>query len=419
MHKYIAAALTLFVLIDAAPADDWPQFRGPRRDGISRETGLYREWPPEGPKVLWTLEVCQGYAAAAIVGGKVYFNDYSEQDKEWYVRCVNLSDGQEQWRYAEKKRIRPNHSITRTVPAVDDKYVFSFDPKSVLHCLNAETGVENWQKKFVREYKTKNPPWYNGQCPLIESDRLIVAPGGDALIVAFNKDTGDEIWRTPNPDKWPMAHSSVMVAELCGVKQYLWTTLMGVVGVAADDGRILWTLPWKFNLAVAPSPVPIDDQRVFATSGYDADSVMIKLSREGDAFKAEAAFSFGSEFWNSECHTPIVWTNHLFAVGKKKRGLFTCLDFDGAQVWTSRGHSSYGLGSYILADGMFYILEGDSGVLRLLEASTTECKQLAQAQLLHGHDVWAPLALSDGKLVIRDMTTMICVEVGPPGIVGE
>ena len=115
--------------------------------------------------------------------------------------------------------------------------------------------------------------------------------------------------------------------------------------------------------------------------------------------------------WNSEVHTPIVYKGHMFAVGKKKRGLFTCLNFDGKEVWTSDGKASFGLGSFLLADGMFFVLEGDTGMLRLIEASTTEYKELAKAQVLNGQDVWGPMALSDGKLVLRDLTKMVCIDV--------
>ena len=118
--------------------------------------------------------------------------------------------------------------------------------------------------------------------------------------------------------------------------------------------------------------------------------------------------------WNSEVHTPVLFQNHMFAVGKKQRGLFTCLDLTGKQVWTSEGKTSFGLGSYLLADGMFFVLEGDTGVLRVIEANTKEYKELAKIEVLSGHDVWAPMALSDGKLVLRDMAKMVCIEVKGP-----
>ena len=412
-RRLMSAVLGLALLSATAAAENWPQFRGAHRDNISRETGLLRQWPEGGPKVLWSIEVCQGYAAAAIHSGRVYFNDYDPEANEWFVRCVALADGKELWRYKDAKRIRPNHGITRTVPAVDDKYVFSLDPKCVFHCLDAATGKELWRKSFVRDYKAQIPPWYNGQCPLIEADRVIIAPGGEALMVALKKDTGEGIWRTPNPEKWPLSHASVMPAELGGVKQYLWCTLFGPLGVSAADGKLLWFQPRKFNVAVAPSPLAIGDDRVFMTSGYEAGSIMLRLRRESDSFAVETVFDMSGEEWNSEVHTPILFEDRMFAVGRKKRGLFTCMDFDGQEIWTSRGHASFDLGSYLLADGMFFVLEGKTGMLRLLEANTTEYRELASAQVFSGHDVWAPMAISDGKMVLRDMTKMLCIEIAP------
>ena len=158
-YLWIVGGIAAFTA-SATSADDWPQFRGPHRNATSAETGLLREWPAGGPKVLWTTEVCIGYAAPAIYGGRVYFNDYDREAKEWLLRCLSLDDGRELWRFRDKKRIRPNHGITRTVPAVDDKYVFSLDPKCVFHCLDAATGKELWRKHLVREYQTTIPAWY-------------------------------------------------------------------------------------------------------------------------------------------------------------------------------------------------------------------------------------------------------------------
>ncbi len=420
MNGHRPFLILLLALVLAVPAtvgaDDWPQFRGPKRDGTSAETGLLRQWPEGGPAVLWSLAMDQGYSAAAIVGGRVYFNDYATATSEWLVRAVTLTEGKELWTFREMRRIRPNHGITRTVPAVDGKYVFSLDPKATFHALDAATGEELWRKNLVQEYGTKIPPWYVGQCPLIEDDRVIVAPGGkDVLVVAFDKATGNEVWRTPNPEGWPMSHASLMPAKLGGVDQYLYNTLFGAHGIAADGGALLWHFPFKFNVSASPSPLLIDDERVYITAGYDSGGAMLRVKRSGDAFATEEVFVHPPDEWNSEIHTPIVYKDHFFAVGKKRRGLFTCLDGAGKQVWTSDGHASFGLGGFILADGMFFLLEGKTGMLRLLEANTTAYKELANAQILGGHDVWAPPALADGKLVIRDLGRMVCLEVGKGG----
>lgn len=395
----------------AVPAEDWPQFRGPARDGISRETGLLRKWPAGGPKVLWTVPVGQGYAGAAIVGGRLYHNDYDEKRGEWGVYARSLATGAVIWHYGEARVIRPNHAITRTVPAVDGRYVFSLDPKLGLHCLDAKTGKQVWTRNLVADYKAVIPPWYNGQNPLLEPDRIVIATGGDAILVALDKATGKEIWRTPNPGKIVLTHSSVMPAVLGGVKQYLYGTLNGPLGVSAADGTLLWEFPRKFNVAVAPSPLAVDAERVLMTASYDAGSVMVRVRPAGKGFRAESVWDMRMNEWNSEVHTPIVYKGHMFAVGKKKRGLFSCLTFDGKEVWTSEGKASFELGSFLLADGMFFVLEGSTGVLRLIDANTTAYTELASAQVLSGPDVWGPMALSDGTLVLRDLTKMVALDV--------
>jgi outer membrane protein assembly factor BamB len=406
-------ALALSVLLASTPllADDWPQFRGPARDGASKETGLLRQWPAGGPKVLWTAPVGQGYAGAAILAGRVYHHDYDEKAGEWIVIARALADGKVIWQYKEARVIRPNHAITRTVPAVDGRYVFSLDPKLGLHCLDAKTGKQLWGKNLVAEYKATIPAWYNGQNPLVEPDRLVIATGGDAILVAFDKATGKEIWRTPNPKKHVLTHASVMPATLGGVRQYLFATLNGPIGVSAADGKLLWEFARKFNVAVSPSVLAIDGERVFMTASFDAGSVMVRVRREGTAFRAETAWDMKLNEWNSEIHTPIVHKGHLFAVGKKKRGLFTCLTFDGTEVWSSDGKAAFEMGSYLLADGMFFVLEGRTGMLRLLDANATGYKELASAQVLSGPDVWGPMALSDGKLIVRDLGRMVALDV--------
>jgi outer membrane protein assembly factor BamB len=278
IHYPIVMALGLLSMT-ASFAEDWPQFRGPDRDGRSSETDMLREWPEGGPEILWSTPLGPGYSSAAIHGGKVFFNDYDESTSEFLVRCLTLEEGKELWRFKETRRIRPNHAITRSVPATDGKLVFSLDPKTTLHAIDAETGKEVWRKNFVQEYGTKIPPWYNGQNPLIEDDKLIVAPAGtSALVVALNKATGEELWRTPNPDGWLLSHASPMPAKLGGVDQYLFSVLQGTVGISAADGTLLWHHPFKFNVSVSPSPLVIDSERVYVTAAYDSGGVMFRVT---------------------------------------------------------------------------------------------------------------------------------------------
>ena len=418
-----SSILSVLVLISiSASGGDWPQFRGLDRNNISAETGLLRSWPSQGPKVLWKTPVCEGYAGAAIKDGRIYLNDYNDQKKEHLIRCISLADGKDIWQWSYPVEVRPNHGITRTVPAIGQKLVFSLDPKCRFHALDAKTGKIVWQKNLVQDYKATIPGWYAGQNPLIDGDRVLLATGGDALIIAFDQATGKEIWRTPNPGKELMSHSSLMPATIGGVKQYLYLTMKNLMGVAASDGQLLWSVPFTARIVAVPSPISIGDGRIFVTSGYEAGSAMFQVDKGAAGFSARKLFALTSTQFNSEAQTPILFQNHLFAVSSKTRGRFTCLDLDGKVVWQSpvvsgnaEASRTFNLGGFLLADGMFFILDGNTGMLRLVEANTKEYIELASAQILHGEDVWGPLALSDGKLIIRDMGQMVCLQVGRSG----
>jgi outer membrane protein assembly factor BamB len=394
-------------------SEDWPQYRGQRRDGHSLATGLLRTWPAAGPPVVWETAVGPGYAAPSVIAGRVYLNDYSEEQSEWMVRCLALDDGNELWRYKVKKRIRPNHAITRSAPATDGGFVFAIDPKCELHCLDARNGELLWKKFLPAEYNSQIPAWYNGQCPLIDEDRVVIATGGRVLMTALEKDTGNAIWETENSKEFLLSHSSIMPVEIEGVRQYAYTTLKGPVGVEAASGKLLWHFPWKFNTAVSTTPLPLGDGKFFLTGGYHAQTVVCQVQREGDEWVDEELFSLPppTQGWNSEVHTPILYRDRIYGIGKQQRGLWTCLDLDGHELWTSQGQASFGLGGYVLADGMFFVLEGKTGILRVLDANADHYEELANVQFLQGPDVWAPPVISHGKLLIRDLGKLICLDI--------
>jgi outer membrane protein assembly factor BamB len=419
--NYLLFKICLLVAIPVF-AGDWSQFRGPANNNISTEVGLFRTWPAQGPKVLWRTPVCEGYAGAAIRDGRVYINDYNKDKKEHLVRCISLADGKDIWNWSYPVEVRPNHGITRTVPAVGKSLVFSLDPKCNFHVLDAKTGKVVWEKDLVKEYKATIPGWYAGQNPLLDGERVVLATGGDALAIAFDQAAGKEIWRAPNPAKELMSHSSLVPTTIGGVKQYLYLTMKNLTGIDAADGKLLWSIPFPGRMVVVPSPVPIGDGRIFVTSGYKAGSMMVQVEKTAAGFSARKLYSLKDTEFNSEAHTPILYQNSIFAVGSTTRGRFTCLGLDGKIVWQSpvssenpSGNRTFGLGAYLLADKMFFLLEGDSGMLRLIDAGAKEYKELASAQVLKGEDVWGPIALSNGKMVIRDMAEMVCLQVGASG----
>jgi outer membrane protein assembly factor BamB len=389
----------------------WPQFRGPNRDGISPETvSLARAWQAGEPRELWAVDVGEGYAGAAILNGRVYLMDYDRDKKQDALRCLSLADGREIWRYTYSVPVKRNHGMSRTVPALTDKLLVAMGPKCHVVCLDPITGELRWGLDLVRQYGTTVPPWYAGQCPLIDNGAVIFAPGGKStLLLACDPQNGAALWQTPNPHAWKMTHASVMPMEFEGQRMYVYCANNGVVGVSAKDGSILWeTTAWKISIATVPSPLILSNGRIFLSGGYNAGSLMLQLRKEGDRFTPQVLCKLEPEVFGATQHTPILWDNHLYGV--RPDGKFVCLTLEGKPVWASAAGQQFGLGPFILADGLFFAAN-DSGLLRLIEATPSKYSLLAQAQVLKGRESWAPLALAGGRLIVRDLTRLVCLDV--------
>lgn len=403
---------------DGQPANlpgAWPQFRGPARDGISRENlPLARAWGNAEPRELWGVDLGEGYAGAAVLKGRVYLMDYDREKKQDALRCLSLADGQEIWRFAYPNPVKRNHGMSRTVPAVTDQFVVTMGPKCHVACVDALSGELRWGMDLVREYGTTVPPWYAGQCPLIDNGVVILAPGGpDTLLLAASLTNGAVLWKTPNPRGWKMTHSSVMTMEHGGEKMYVYCADKGVVGVSAKDGAILWeTTDWKISIATVPAPLVLPGGRLFFTGGYNAGALMLQLKQEGGKWKTEPVFRLPAEVFGATQHTPVLFENHIYGV--RPDGRFACLTLEGKTVWVTDASQKFDLGPFLLADGLIYAMN-DNGLLRLFEATPAKYQVLAQAQVLHGRESWGPLALAGGRLIARDLTRMICLEVGRPG----
>jgi outer membrane protein assembly factor BamB len=392
----------------------WPQFRGAARDNIarSRDVRVARSWPESGPRELWRITVGEGHAGVAVHRGRVYLVDYDRDKGEDAIRCLSLDDAQEIWRYSYSVEVKRNHGMSRTVPAVTDRYVVAIGPKSHVHCLDADSGDLVWKMDLVADYGTVTPPWYAGQCPLIDGDRVILAPGATPLVMAVDLATGREIWRSPpKVDDLGMTHSSVLPIEFGGVRQYVYCALKGVVSVAADDGRVLWTkLDWTIKIANIPSPLDVGGGRIFLTGGYDAGSAMIRLASVGAGGTAvEELYRLKAKIFSAEQHTPILYRGHLYAV--IPNGELACMDLEGNVRWTSGPERRFGLGPWLIVDDLLLVLDDTAGTLHLARAHAKAYDELAQAKVLEGHDAWGPMAYAEGRIIVRDLTEMVCVDL--------
>jgi outer membrane protein assembly factor BamB len=389
----------------------WPQFRGPNRDGMAtRVAGLARDWKATPPRELWGLDVGEGYAGVAVYSGRVYLLDYDRDAKQSALRCLSLADGKELWRYTYPLTIKRNHGMTRTVPVVTDKFVVALDSKCNVFCLDATSGEFRWSVSLVREFGASVPEWYAGQCPLVDGERVILAPGGkDALLLALDLTTGKPLWQTPNSHDWKMTHSSIMPMDFADRRFYVYCASKGVVGVDAKDGALLWETPdWKISIATVPSPLPLSDGKIFLTGGYGAGSLMLQLEEQDGKLTPKPLFKLTPEVFGATQHTPILKDGQLYGV--RADGRFVCLGLDGKVIWASGPGETFGLGSFLIADDLVFAVS-DSGKLRLFEAAPPRFNLLGETQPLTNRESWAPMALAGNRLLLRDLTRLVCLEV--------
>ena len=393
------------------PMAAWPGFRGPKRDGSAADSkGLARAWDPAGPRELWSVELGEGYAGPAVLNGRVYLMDYDREKKQDALRCLSFADGREIWRFAYPVSVKRNHGMSRTTPAVNDRFVVALGPKCHVVCLDAVTGALVWGMDLVKQFGATIPPWYAGQCPLLDGDRVILAPGGnDALLVAVELATGKILWQTPNPNGWKMTHSSIAPMDFAGQREFVYCANRGVVGASAADGALLWeTTDWKISIATVPSPVMLDGGKIFLSGGYNAGALLLQLKADSGKITAQTVYRLDADTFGATQQTPVFQGGYLYGV--RPDGRFVCLDPAGKLVWVSDPGTNFGLGPFLVAGDLIYAMN-DSGKLTLLEASPAKYTPLASAQVLKGRDSWAPMALVGGRLLARDITRLVCLDV--------
>ena len=403
---------------------NWSHFRGDNRDAISTETfPLRKNWSnADPPPVLWGLPLGEGFAGFAVRNGCVYVLDYDMKNERDALRCLSLDTGEEIWRYSYPIRIKKNHGMSRTIPAVTDQYCVSIGPMGHVLCVEATTGEEKWLIDLRHKYGTTVPDWYAGQCPLIVvlpgSDRpsAIIAPSGpEALMVALDCETGEEIWRAPNPFGWNMTHSSIMPMVLEKQLTFVYLGEHGLVGVRARDGDVLWswsTPSWPNAPATCSSPVILPDNRIFFSGGYRRGAVIIQIvpKQQEGTYDANTLFQIDHTVFDTEQQTPLFYAEHIFGLRQNDKQ-FVCLDLNGRVVWTSGRQERFGSGPYIVADGMILILD-DDGKLTGIEATPAGYRSLFEVEdVLDDVACWAPMAIVQGRLLLRDQFYMRCIDL--------
>ena len=399
----------------------WPRFRGTDFDNINKEKiKLIDKWPENGPKIDWKVSLGEGHAAPVIQNGKVYILDYEEKKKTDALRCFSLETGKELWKRSYKVHVKRNHGMSRTVPAITDKYIVTIGPRGHVMCTNPVNGDLLWGLDMVKTYGAEIPFWYTGQCAFIDGDTAILATGGKALLIGVDCSSGKVVWESPNPDKWKMSHSSIMPMNFGGKKMYVYAAVGGICGISAegaDRGQILWKSSEFSPSVVAPSPILLDNDRILICAGYGAGSAVFQIKKNGNKFEAQLVTKYKpQEGIASEQQTPLLYKGYVLSVLPKDAGpgrnKLVCAKAGDCTkiIWTSGQEERFGLGPYIIADGKLFILN-DDGTLTIAKASTDRFTILDQKRIIEGQDAWGPIAIADGRLLMRDSKTMVCIDM--------
>jgi len=381
---------------------DWPQWQGIDRTATSKETGLLKTWPKEGPPLAWKAkELGGGYSTPSISNGGVFGMGYRGKDE--VVWALNEKDGKELW----SKRIGPATPVSygegpRCTPTVDGDLLYAIGVAGDLVCLKVSDGSEVWRKQLVKEFKGQVPSWGYSESPLIDGDRVIVTPGKkEATLVCFNKKDGKLIWKGQVPEGDTVGYSSIIIAKVDGAKQYIQFLGGGVVGFS-EDGKFLWRYNKPANGTANCSTPIYHDGHVFAASGYGTGGGLAKLTKDG---KAEQVY-FTNKMKNH--HGGMVLLNGC--IYGSDEGLLRCLDFKtGKEKWDARPP---GKGSIAYADGRLYY-RNEGGRIFLVEATPDKYVEHGRFEQpdRSRHSAWAHPVIANGKLYIADQDVLLCYDV--------
>jgi len=416
VQRASSIAIVIVLLAASAAPAEWPQFLGPTRSGVAKSgKPLARSWPEGGPKVLWTVKLGPGFGGPAVRDGKIYILDHIGEEQD-VLRCLDMAKGTELWRFAYDAPGKLGYNGSRSTPTVDRKYIFTIGPFGHVYCFDRATHKPLWSKNLQTDFAGKMAPWGYAHSALLYKDAVILFPGGKTVgVVALDKATGKELWRSRPIGSSAYPSPTLLTAD--GVDQIVVYTFRGarVAGIDAANGKVLWSYrKWKCNCPV-PGPTIIGDGRIFLTGGYKAGSVMLKIQRKDDG-KFAATELFKTDDLGSLLHNAVLYKDHLYVNCNTKRtndGL-VCIDLAGNVKWKTERSPNMERGNLIIADGLIYIMDGRTGVLRLVQADPAGYKELAQAKILKHRPIWAPMALTDGKLLCRDQQQLKCLDVSAP-----
>ncbi len=397
MRKYLLILFaTLSVLLYSTTfAADWPAFRGPHASGISPETGINKAWKQNPPKMLWKINMRDdGFAGPCVANGMLIIIDHRGNDDS--VRAVNLSNGKGVWQFKYSEPGGSNYGFSRSTPAVKAGKVYIASRFGKIFCLSLSNGKKLWARDLA-SYSAGKPGWDYAWSPLVDGNKVIVQPGGpNAGVVALDASTGKILWQGGGNDK--SGYATPVKATINGKAQYVVFTASNLIGVDANNGRILWGGAWKTNYDVnAATPIVIGNS-VFITSGYGVGCARVGISKSG-----RANFIWKNKEMQSHFNTPVASKGYIY--GTTDPGDLVCIDAaTGRTRWRQSGFEKGGVCG---VDGTIIAINGADGDVVMVSMSPSKYQELGRMKPLGGQSWTAPI-VADGKLIIRNKTTLAC-----------
>ncbi|MGO8699448.1 MAG: PQQ-binding-like beta-propeller repeat protein [Limisphaerales bacterium] len=404
-------ALLAVSLAENALADDWPQWNGRNRDDKSADTGLLAQWPADGPKLAWKATgFGHGYSTVSVVGDRVY--TMGDKDDAGWIIGANTDGGKILWTAKIGKAGSPgvpgyDFPGPRCTPTVDGSLIFALDAWGELICVNTADGKEQWRKSLVRDLGGTPPTWGYSESPLVDGEQVVVTPGGaKGCLAALNKKTGAIVWQSKEFTD-PAHYSSIVPAEIEGVRQYVQLTPAHVVGISPKDGSVLWQAARKGNVAVVPTPL-VTGGLVYVTSGYGAGCNLFKVTGAGGQFSVEQVYA---NHVMVNHHGGVVQVGDYIYGYSDGKGL-TCQNAKtGEAVWAEK--NAIKKGSIAYADGKLYLREEDTGTVGLIDASPSAYAEKGRFQQPERkpEKAWTHPVIANGKLYIRDQDLILCYDI--------
>ena len=393
-------------------AADYPQWRGPARDGIAQETGLLTEWPSEGPKLLWRNdELGNGYSTPSVADGRIFL--ISDRDKKEFALALDAKDGKQLWSVElgpVGRNLGPQYPGSRSTPTVDGDRVYCLGSDGDLACLDVVSGAVRWKKNYRTDFDGKFGMWAYAESPLVDGDLVICTPGGEtATLLALNKNTGDTVWKSPVPGADLASYASPIVAQVGDVKQYIQFVQKGLVGVDAKTGKFLWRDDRTKDQASNIDTPVFRDGLAFSAGSRGAGGA-VQLTVDGGEVKATPVYA--EVKLAGGIGGAVLIGDNLYIANK----VLTCAEFaTGKVLWQERG---IGSASLCYADGHMYLHGHGDGAVALAEVSAAGYKEKGQFTPpveVKKSSAWTYPVVANGRLYIREQGTLLCYDVRQKG----